>query len=80
MGNLKNADATLPRADATEVHAEQLTLLPHHQVPTRFRLPDETRRRGLQHVAEIRQMLADRESATRHANIHRLPPRTKQAA
>lgn len=77
---MKNADATPRPADATDVPAEQLTLLPHHEVRARFRLPDETRRRGLHHVAEIRQLLAERESATRSDNIHRLPPRTKRAA
>jgi hypothetical protein len=80
MRSMKNADATLPQADVTDVHAEQLTLLPHHEVPTRFRLPDETRRRGLQHVAEIRQMLASREADALADNVHRLPPRTKRAA
>jgi hypothetical protein len=47
----------------TETTPEQLTLLPQADVPVRFRLDEATRRRGLEHVAEIRRMLAA--SATR---------------
>ncbi len=39
---------------------EQLTLLPTTSTPARFRLSNDTRERGLRHVAEIRQMLAAR--------------------
>ena len=43
---------------------EQLTLLPEPAVPLRFRLDEATRRRGLQHIAEIRAQL-DRRPAPR---------------
>lgn len=73
---MKNDVATPHRVDA----AEQLTLLPRKELPARFRLAEETRRRGLRHVAEIRQMLAEREAAAEKSNVHRLPPRRQQAA
>lgn len=38
----------------------QLTLLPAPPVPLRFRLDEATRRRGLQHIAEIRALLERR--------------------
>ena len=38
--------------------AEQLTLLPTTTTPARFRLSNDTRERGLRHIAEIRQRLA----------------------
>jgi hypothetical protein len=44
--------------DTDTATTEQLTLLPPTDVPLRFRLDEATRRRGLQHVAEIRRMLA----------------------
>jgi hypothetical protein len=75
--------ATPDRADA----AEQLTLLPRADVPVRFRLPEETRQRGLRHIAEIRQVLAARQEGdpthTPHGAatiVHRLPPRRQRAA
>jgi hypothetical protein len=46
---------------------QQLTLLPptpsSSRVPLQFRLDEATRRRGLQHVAELRRMLAARQAA-----------------
>jgi hypothetical protein len=46
---------------------QQLTLLPptpsSSRVPLQFRLDEATRRRGLQHVAELRRMLASRQAA-----------------
>ena len=46
---------------------QQLTLLPSTKpssnVPLRFRLDEATRRRGLQHVAELRRLLAARQAA-----------------
>ena len=46
---------------------QQLTLLPSTKpstnVPLQFRLDEATRRRGLQHVAELRQLLANRQAA-----------------
>lgn len=50
-----------PTAPPTTV--QQLSLLPQPEVPLKFRLDAETRRRGLRHVAEIRQMLAERQAA-----------------
>jgi hypothetical protein len=42
---------------------KQLTLLPPTEVPLQFRLDEATRRRGLQHVAELRRLLAARQAA-----------------
>jgi hypothetical protein len=46
---------------------QQLALLPKNHpsptVPLQFRLDEATRRRGLQHVAELRQLLAARQAA-----------------
>jgi hypothetical protein len=42
---------------------QQLSLLPTPDVPVRFRLDEATRRRGLQHIAEIRAQLATRQIA-----------------
>lgn len=42
---------------------QQLTLLPSSDVPLRFRLDAQTRRRGIQHIAEIRRQLAERQAA-----------------
>jgi hypothetical protein len=72
---MKNEFATPHQADITE----QLTLLSAPEVAARFRLPESTRRRGLRHVAEIRQMLSER-GVTDQTNVHRLPPRTDKAA
>lgn len=41
----------------------QLSLLPSSAVPVQFRLDADTRRRGLQHIAEIRRQMAEREAA-----------------
>ncbi len=65
---------TLPTPE--EQPAEQLSLLPTPEVPLRFRLDIETRRRGLRHIAEIRQLLAERRAAHEaEQRQHRLPPR-----
>jgi hypothetical protein len=45
---------------------QQLSLLPAAEVPLQFRLDAATRRRGLRHVAEIRQLLAERQAAREH--------------
>lgn len=42
---------------------QQLTLLPSSDVPIRFKLDADTRRRGIQHIAEIRRQLAERQAA-----------------
>ncbi len=51
----------------------QLTLLPSSDVPVRFRLDAETRRRGIEHIAEIRRHLAERQAA--RGNVEHLPVR-----
>jgi hypothetical protein len=40
----------------------QLSLLPNSQAPLQFRLDAATRRRGLRHIAEIRQQMAERQA------------------
>ena len=50
---------------------KQLTLLPSSEVPVQFRLDADTRRRGIQHVIEIRRLLAERETTRQH--VGRLP-------
>lgn len=55
---------------------QQLTLLPSSDVPLRFRLDAQTRRRGIRHIAEIRRQLAERQ-ATRCGD-HPVPPRHPQ--
>jgi hypothetical protein len=52
---------------------QQLTLLPSSDVPLRFRIDAETRRRGIRHIAEIRQQLAERQAA--RASVERRPAR-----
>ena len=46
--------------DTVPIAPVQLRLLPEPQVKARFRLSKSTRQRGLRHIAEIRQRLADR--------------------
>jgi hypothetical protein len=60
---------------------QQLTLLPSTDVPLRFRLDADTRRRGMQHVAEIRQYLAERQAARASDNTQpiRRPVRPRAA-
>jgi len=50
---------------------QQLTLLPSSDVPVRFRLDADTRRRGIQHVIEIRRQLAERHAAKQ---VNGVPP------
>ncbi len=52
---------------------QQLSLLPSPDVPVRFRLDAETRRRGIAHIAEIRQVLAERQAAK--SQVHELATR-----
>jgi hypothetical protein len=60
---------------------EQLTLLPTaDDVPVQFRLDDATRRRGLQHVAQIRALLAERTAARTAAARSRPRPATAHTA
>ena len=51
----------------------QLSLLPSSAAPVQFRIDAATRRRGLRHIAEIRQQLAERQAA--RAVVERLPAR-----
>ena len=60
--------------------AQQLTLLPTSPVDVRFQLSKATRERGLKHVAEIRQMLAERQAAREEATVTVLRPRLDRAA
>ena len=55
---------------------QQLTLLPPSEVPLRFRLDLDTRRRGLQHIAEIRQVLEQRRAAGTASRSERPVERT----
>jgi hypothetical protein len=61
---------------------QQLTLLPSTKpsstVPLRFRLDEATRRRGLQHVAELRRLLAARQEA-KATHAPRTPARRRAA-
>lgn len=59
---------------------EQLTLLPSSTTNSRFALSKSTRERGLRHVAEIRQQLAERNPASTGDTVRRLPTAEKRAA
>jgi len=74
---MTNAATTRGTRDS---RGEQLTLLPTSNVHARFLLSRATRERGLRHVAEIRQQLAERQAAHENENVHRLPPRRNEAA
>jgi hypothetical protein len=63
-------DTTAPR---------QLSLLPSPAVPVQFRLDAATRQRGLRHIAEIRQQLADRQAARTAELTDRHPARPTAA-
>ncbi|MGK0273943.1 MAG: hypothetical protein ACI9N0_000316 [Ilumatobacter sp.] len=73
MGTMKNASG-----------AQQLTLLSDvSSVPTvsvRFQLSQDTREIGRRHVAEIRQVLAERQAARNSNNVITMPARTNRAA
>jgi hypothetical protein len=49
------------------VHPEQLDLFPAPAVPERFRIDDDTRRRGLRHVAELKALLDARAASAARA-------------
>jgi hypothetical protein len=57
-----SSDTTSIAANTGLAGPEQLSLLTPSSVNPRFQLSAATRARGLRHVAEIRQMLADRNS------------------
>jgi hypothetical protein len=73
MGTMKNASG-----------AQQLALLSDvSSVPTvsvRFQLSQDTREIGRRHVAEIRQVLAERQAARNSNNVITMPARTNRAA
>jgi hypothetical protein len=69
-------DTPAPTTDAADV-AEQLSLLAIASVPLQFRLDERTRRAGLQHVAELRALMASL-SADRHSNTTRSRRRTPE--
>ncbi|MFT4616883.1 MAG: hypothetical protein ACI89G_000673 [Minisyncoccia bacterium] len=73
MGTMKNASGI-----------QQLALLPDvSSVPTvsvRFQLSQDTREIGRRHVAEIRQVLAERQTARNSSNVITMPARTGRAA
>jgi len=58
---------------------QQLTLLPSSDLPVQFRLDADTRRRGIQHVIEIRRLLAQRQAAKQAVSVpmarHPIRPR-----
>ncbi|MDA3032976.1 MAG: hypothetical protein O3B90_11720 [Actinomycetota bacterium] len=64
--------------------AQQLALLSDvSSIPTvsvRFQLSQDTRKIGRRHVAEIRQMLAERQAARNDSNLITTPARTNRAA
>lgn len=60
--------------------AQQLTLLPTSTVDVRFQLSKATRESGLKHIAEIRQMLAERQAARHEATVHTLRSNLERAA
>ena len=70
--------------------AQQLTLLSVPETPSnelksssahaRFQLSKTTRKRGLQHVAEIRRQLAESQAKLEASKVTALPPRRPHAA
>ena len=79
-GMTKNEQPTPIRpADDTQ----QLSLLPTPDRAAnnpRFRLGKATCERGLRHVAEIKELLAERQRERELASVHHLPPRRQRAA
>ena len=55
---------------------EQLSLLSIPSVPLQFRLDERTRRSGLQHVAELRAMMAAQAANRRNGTSGRAAQRT----
>lgn len=77
MGTMNTTPRTHLRSTTRSGAAEQLTLLPTTSTPARFRLSNDTRERGLRHVAEIRRMLA---ASTDHASMVEPAARHDEAA
>jgi hypothetical protein len=62
---------------STSHNSDQLSLFPASTtVPERFRLDDETRRRGLRHVARLRAQLEARHPTPKAATSPGRAPRT----
>ena len=72
--------AVTARPTHIAIGSEQLTLLPSSTVNARFALSKSTRERGLRHVAEIRQQLAERNTAGAEGTVRHLPTRRDWAA
>jgi hypothetical protein len=80
MSTSTTSTPELEHASPEREHAQQLTLLPSPAVPVQFRLDAATRRRGLQHVAELRRLLAERQAARDAATGEATPRRPRRAA
>lgn len=74
-----SADSVSTGSGSASARPQQLSLLPRPELPARFRLDDATRARGLRHVAELRRMLAERQSARDESLRPRHQPRPKAA-
>jgi hypothetical protein len=72
--------AVTARPKQIAIGSEQLTLLPSSTINARFALSKSTRERGLRHVAEIRQQLAERNTAGAESTVRHLPTRRDWAA
>jgi hypothetical protein len=73
-------DNSTTNSTTASTAAQQLSLLPAADVPLQFRLDSATRRRGLRHVAEIRQLLAERQAAREHQQSAPLRPQRQHRA
>ena len=73
------ATSTTNPADSPTGAAEQLCLLSSPSVPLQFRLDERTRRSGLQHVAQLRAMMADQAANRRNGAGGRAAQRATNA-
>jgi hypothetical protein len=72
--------AVTAQPEQIAIGSEQLTLLPSSTINARFALSKSTRERGLRHVAEIRQRLAERNTDGVEGAVRHLPTRRDWAA
>jgi hypothetical protein len=63
----------------TSEQPQQLSLLPRHDVPLRFRLDQATVQRGRRHIAEIRKMLREQHPFEDSDQSGALPRRRRAA-
>jgi hypothetical protein len=74
----------MKNTNAATSTAQQLTLLPDsqpaHTVKARFLLSRDTREIGMRHIAEIRQVLAERQAAREGRDVVIMPVRSDRAA